>query len=112
MRQAEQGDYVNGAIRVLNGKYQDAILKLQPKEELIVGRDVTECHLVLEAPWVSRKHCTISYDFEKSAYAVMDNSENGTFVNGVSPLVKQKLHYLESGTIITIGEDGIVLQLM
>lgn len=112
MRQAEKGDYVNGAIRVLNGKYQDAILKLQPKEELIVGRDVTVCHLVLEAPWVSRKHCTISYDFEKSAYAVTDNSENGTFIDGANPLEKLKLHYLEPGTVITIGEEGVALQLM
>lgn len=103
---------MNGAVRVLSGKYQDAILKLQPKEELVVGRDVKECHLVLEAPWVSRKHCVISYDYEQQSYEVTDYSENGTFINDRERLVNQKVYQLSSGTIVTIGEEGIALQLL
>lgn len=112
MKSIGQGDYVNGAVRVLSGKYQDAILKLQPKEELIIGRDVKECHLVLEAPWVSRKHCVISYDFEQQSYIVTDCSENGTFIKGGERLEKEKSQCLNSGTIVTIGEERIALQLM
>lgn len=112
MMDAKQGDYVNGAVRVLSGKYQDAILRIQPKEELVIGRDVKECHLVLEAPWVSRKHCVISYDFEQQLYIVTDYSENGTFIKGGERLERKKSQRLPSGTVVTIGEERIELQLM
>lgn len=112
MSYTQQREYVNGAVRVLNGKYQDAILKLQPKENLIIGRDVRECHLVLEAPWVSRKHCMISYDHEQQMYVVTDYSENGTFVDKGERLTPQSPQHLVSGNVIFIGEDGIALQLM
>lgn len=110
--QTEKRDYINGAVRVLNGKYQDAILKLQPKEELVIGRDVKECHLVLEAPWVSRKHCVISYDYLHQTYVITDYSENGTFTKEGERLLKDTPKNLMSGDIVMIGEDGITLQLL
>ncbi len=109
--QSGQGDYISAAVRVLNGKYRDALLKIAPKEKLIIGRDVKECHFVLEAPWVSRKHCVISYDYEQKIYEVIDYSENGTFVGVGERLIKEQPKRLESGVILTIGEDGVSLQL-
>lgn len=107
-----QNNYVNAAVRVLDGKYKDAILKLKPDETLIIGRDVKVCHLVLEAPWVSRKHCEIVYDYDRKMYAVTDYSENGTFLENGKPLQRNELQYLESGVILKIGENGNSMQLM
>lgn len=112
MKKEAGGNYINGAVRILSGQYQDTILKLQPGEKLVVGRDVNTCHLVLEAPWISRYHCTISFDFEKKEYIVVDYSGNGTFIKDGKRLIKEIPQCFESGTVITIGENGIALQLM
>ena len=110
--QAEECNYVSAAVRILNGKYKDAILKIAPGEKLVIGRDVNECHLVLEAPWVSRKHCVISYNYEQRTYEVVDYSENGIFIQGERRLEKQVVESLSSGTVITIGEEGVAMQLL
>lgn len=107
-----QGDYIAGGVRILDGKYKDAILKLKSEEKLVIGRDAKVSHLVLEAPWVSRKHCEIIYDNQERTYYVTDYSENGTFIKSGNRLEREEAHCLASGTIITIGEEGISMQLM
>lgn len=102
----------NGAVRILNGQYRDTVIPLQAGEKLVVGRDVNKCHLVLEAPWISRLHCTVSFDTEKHEYMVADYSENGTFIKDGNRLPREILKNIEPGTVISIGEGGIDLQLV
>eukprot|EP00929_Paragymnodinium_shiwhaense_P107318 TRINITY_DN73409_c0_g1_i1.p1 TRINITY_DN73409_c0_g1~~TRINITY_DN73409_c0_g1_i1.p1 ORF type:complete len:629 (+),score=194.12 TRINITY_DN73409_c0_g1_i1:79-1887(+) len=51
--------------------------------KLRIGTQAGECQCVVEGvPGISRKHCTITLDVEKSACYVQDLSTNGTFLNG------------------------------
>ncbi|MBR1866419.1 MAG: FHA domain-containing protein [Lachnospiraceae bacterium] len=104
--------YLTGAVHVLNGTYKDAVLVLQPGEELVIGRDVNVCQLILEAPWVSRRHCIIAYNRETGFYDVTDVSENGTFAMDAERLPKGERTQLESGTVLVIGTDGIRILLL
>lgn len=108
----ENPSYMYGAVRIQNGKYKDQILVLQKKEILWIGRDTSCCNLILEAPWISRKHCGISYDEQKGKYIVVDCSENGTFIEDGTQLTKGKENLLARDTIIMVGEQGIKLHLL
>lgn len=104
--------YLNGALRILNGKYKDAVIVLQAKEEFVIGRDVKQCNFILEAPWVSRVHCTISYDQNEQQYIVTDHSENGTFVQNGERLPRKIAQNVSVGSVIEIGEGRIQLQML
>lgn len=112
MKTEKYDRYENGAIRFLNGKYKDMVIVLQPFEELLIGRDVKKCNIILEAPWVSRVHCIISYDKETSQYQVVDCSENGTFFKNANRLLKRKKQRVVKGTIIEIGKGRIQVQML
>lgn len=112
MKNEQQGNYLNGAVLILNGRYQDAIIPLKPGESLVVGRDGNECQLVLEAPWISRRHVSILFDAASNKYVVVDSSENGTFIKDGERLQKGIECVLNPGTVLTIGEDGVLLKLV
>lgn len=103
---------LTGSVRVMNGMLQDAIIPMEDKKELVVGRDVNVCNLVFEAPWISRCHCRIVYSKEEQVYRVTDLSENGTFTEDKGRLIKNEETILVLGTKLSLGEDGIVLQLV
>lgn len=104
--------YAYGAIRIRNGKYQDQILVLQRGEVLQVGRDTGSCNLVLEAPWVSKVHCSICYDAHFGQYMVTDHSTNGTYLQDGTRLKVDQETDIIPGSVIRIGEHGIGLQLL
>ncbi|MGN0153911.1 MAG: FHA domain-containing protein [Lachnospiraceae bacterium] len=108
----ENQPYMYGAVRIQNGKYKDQILILQKKEILWVGREPGCCNLILEAPWISRKHCGISYDERKGKYIVVDCSENGTYMEDGTRLTKGKDNILAKNVVIMVGEQGIRLHLL
>lgn len=108
----EEQPYMYGAVRIQNGKYKDQILILQKKEILWVGRDPGCCNLILEAPWISRKHCSISYDELRKKYIVVDYSENGVYMKDGERLPKGKKKVLGADVVLIIGEQGIRLHLL
>ncbi len=107
-----EGKNLYGAIRIQNGKYEDQLLVLQKDEILKIGRDMNQCNLVLEAPWISKEHCSIAYDADKQCYRVTDYSINGTFLENGTRLEKDQPMELTPGSVVRIGEDGIGLQLL
>ena len=107
-----EGKNTYGAIRIQNGKYEDQLLVLQKGEILMIGRDINQCNLVLEAPWISKVHCSITYDVTRQCYLVTDYSINGTFLEDGARLPKDQIIELAPGSIVRIGEDGIGLQLL
>ena len=106
------GKNTYGAIRIQNGKYEDQLLVLQKGEILMIGRDINQCNLVLEAPWISKEHCSITFDETQGHYMVTDYSINGTFLEDGARLAKDQATELMPGSIVRIGEDGIGLQLL
>lgn len=107
----QQEQKLKGAIRILNGKYKDALLFMQDCNPLLIGRDLDQCNLILEAPWVSRLHCVVKYDFKAGCYYIQDVSENGTWLDE-SRMQKQEWESVTSSAVLWIGEDGTQMQLL
>ncbi len=108
----KENEYVGGFVKILSGKYANALIELCKDESLVIGRDPNASNLVLSASWISRKHCTVSYNWEKTQYQVTDYSNNGTYLSSGERLQAEKIYELSPGTVITIGVSGIDILLM
>ena len=62
----------------IGGIYAGAVI-LTDNVPIVIGRDPRLCNLILNGKRVSRKHCSIWYDFNKGMYAITDYSLNGVF---------------------------------
>ncbi len=76
-------DMFAGAIIGVTGDYAGAIFRIDPDEEITIGRDPKTSQIVIDehCDLVSRKHCTIKGNAHSAYYTVTDFSTNGTFVN-------------------------------
>lgn len=82
---------------VIEGEYKGAYIPLD--KEVVLGRS-TSCNLVFDEslPEVSRRHCSIRYDYAKDAYILTDlNSSYGTFLEDGSML---------KGTAVLLPENA------
>ncbi len=75
------------------------------QSEFVIGRDVTQCQLVLRNDAVSRRHARLVFDAQHNVILTDLSSANGTFVNGQ---LLTKPHALTPDDLIFIG--GIVLR--
>lgn len=50
-------------------------------EKLRIGKDPA-CHLIIENPNISRKHCSLTLEADRGKVHLQDFSTNGTFING------------------------------
>lgn len=83
---------------MIEGPLEGAVIPLA-KQEISIGRDSSN-HIWLDAPSVSRRHCSILRDEE--GYSLRDlGSLNNTYVNG-SPVNE---HPLQSGDRIRVGDS-------
>lgn len=89
----------------ISGVFKGASIPLQRGEELVIGRDASQCSLIIEATPVSRKHCTISYDHLTGQYRVTDYSSNGTYINSTRRIMRNQPALVKSGEVISIGND-------
>jgi len=62
----------------IGGVYAGAAI-LADKTPIVIGRDPRLCNLILSGKRISRKHCSIWYDFNKGMYVITDYSMNGVF---------------------------------
>jgi pSer/pThr/pTyr-binding forkhead associated (FHA) protein len=76
----EEEKTVYGRLVVIDGLEDKEILLDQ--EEFIIGRRAeSDCHYVIDQPFVSPRHCMIIS--HEGSYAIRDlNTKNGTFING------------------------------
>lgn len=63
----------------------------------LIGREPT-CQLQLDHPWVSRRHCSLSFDKQDWVLTHLGQSSK-TFVNGQA--VSE--HYLANGDVLGVG---------
>ena len=108
----KSGDIFVGSIMGLIGDYEGAIFRIDPDEEITIGRDPKTSHIVIDecCDLVSRTHCTIKGDLQSGAYTVTDYSTNGTFANG-ERLPKGVTVAVGRGTIISIGNKDNTFKL-
>lgn len=71
---------------------------------VIIGRDATQCHIVLEQAVVSKRHAAFETDEQRRVTVVDLNSKQGTFVNG-EPVTRRELR---DGDRVGFGLGGVV----
>ncbi|HEX7955696.1 MAG TPA: FHA domain-containing protein, partial [Pyrinomonadaceae bacterium] len=92
------GPYLKGLVGSLNGR------KLALEGRQVLGRDATQCQLVLEQAVVSRRHAEFEVDTNGRVTVTDLGSRQGTFVNGE----RVERRDLSDGDRVGFGPDGIV----
>ena len=94
----------NPALEGVSGDYAGAVIRLNPGEKLLIGRDAASCNLVLSSlkKDISRKHLSVEYDAFTGNFKVVDMSSNGTFVNG-QQMVKDQEMIFPADTVLSLG---------
>lgn len=95
-----QGGFLVGR----KGEYQGATIPVEG--ELVIGRDETNCQVVIKRPDISRKHCTVRYNPGNGTYTVTDCSSNGVFGQDGNPFPKNAPVTCSPGTILIIAKSG------
>ena len=100
-----------GAIIGSKGELASKIIRFQPDERLQIGRDDSQCDVVLLDSRISRVHLEMIFDTKDRKYKVTDHSSNGTIVDGKYKLVKHKETVISSGSKLWLGssENEIIL---
>ena len=83
-------EQLQGKIIGISGTFAGASIELNAGESIIIGRDPSQCHLVLASSKVSRKHCSINRDISGVFVGITCYSPNGIS--------------LESGKFIQAGQ--------
>ena len=94
-----QAGYLIGS----KGEYQGASIPIEG--ELLIGRDETNCQVVIKRPDISRKHCMIRYSGNGS-YTVTDCSSNGVYDKEGNAFPKNVPVACGSGTVLVIAKSG------
>ena len=89
----------------ISGEFANASFPINPNETVVIGRDSAVSNIVIVAPKVSRKHCTISFDSAKNMFIVVDCSTNGTYTENGTRLMANMNNPLPSGTVISLGSN-------
>lgn len=100
-----------GALVCIRGTYIGNIVRMVPEQLIVVGRDGNSVDMIVNLPLVSRRHCTIIYHEQDDRYEVVDQSTNGTFVDGTMRLVKGDTYLLKAGMTISFGDTNTVYKL-
>ncbi len=102
----KSGDAFIGSIMGVSGAYADAIFRIDPNENITIGRDPKTSQIVFDDAYelVSRTHCTVRGDTQSGFYCITDYSRNGTYVNG-ERLPKSVTVQVPKGSILSIGNE-------
>ncbi len=85
-------------------KCHDKVITIQPNETpFILGRDPSQCDLVIQGVGISRKHCHISY--RRGKYVLVDHSTNGCYLlsDGKTIYLRREDHSLLGKMILSLG---------
>ena len=89
----------------VSGEFMNASFPLNRGETVIIGRDAGSANVVIVAPKVSRKHCTIRFDEARNSFIVVDCSTNGTYRENGNRLMANMENPLPPGSVISLGSD-------
>lgn len=98
-----------GAIIGIKGYLLGKIIRIRPDQRVLLGRDASQCDILLMGDMVSRVHCSICFDGKKGKYIVNDLSTNGILVDQKYMLKKRQNIELQPGSQLFIGsEDNVI----
>lgn len=97
-----------GILRFIKGNLSGNEVDIHSQQEIIIGRSVQYCQIILTEQDISRKHCSIKYEYQgsTSAYYVTDYSTFGIIVNDSQKLEKGVTQKLPRGTKLTLGQGS------
>lgn len=100
-----------GKITVTRGEFKGAEIEVTNREEVILGRDPSVCHLVFTNGKISRKHCGVRYNPDSNTYFVKNYSLNGTTFASGQPVSSDVFVEVMPGSRIQMaeGREEIVL---
>ncbi|MGF0032101.1 FHA domain-containing protein [Bariatricus sp. SGI.154] len=107
----EEPEGRSGIIAILEGIYKGETLPMEDMQALVVGRDASQCNLVIEGEKVSRKHCSITYCARTGGYLLCDYSSNGTYYRNGQRLPKHMNIELTKGTEVYLGDKRNILRM-
>ncbi len=96
-----------GKITGIKGMYAGYEFPLRSGETLFIGKNPQECQIVIDqsvGSYVSRKHCSISYNNQRGNYTVIDYSTNGVFLDTGDRIQNNTPVALDSQTNIYLGD--------
>ena len=111
---ASMGNSGQGGVIVgIRGKYKDANFKIKKNETIVLGRDPMSCNVVFseDDEKISRKHCTIQYNYSNNTYIVQDYSKNGVFNHSGDKIENGKNNILPRGSVIYLGNRDNMFRL-
>ena len=94
------------------GEYAGTEITVRDGEEIILGRDGSQSHLILLNKKISRKHCGIIFQGISDNYVVTDYSSTGVYFADGSRFPKGEPVICERGTLLSLssGENQFILQ--
>lgn len=100
-----------GKVTVTRGEFKGAEIEVTNREEVILGRDPSVCHLVFTNGKISRKHCGVRYNPDSNTYFVKNYSLNGTTFASGQPVSSDVFVEVMPGSRIQMaeGREEIVL---
>ena len=97
-----------GTLRFTKGNFSGNEVDIRSQQEIMIGRSSQYCQIILTEQDISRKHCSIKYEYQgsTSAYYVTDYSTFGVIVNDSQKLEKGVTQRLPKGTKLTLGQGS------
>lgn len=97
-----------GTLRFIKGNFSGNEVDIRSQQEIMIGRSSQYCQIILTEQDISRKHCSIKYEYQgsTSAYYVTDYSTFGVIVNDSQKLEKGVTQRLPKGTKLTLGQGS------
>ena len=103
-------DLKEGILIGVTGAYAQARIPVGNGETIVIGRDPSECSIILDEAETSRKHCSVKYNAKEQAYYVVDYSTNGVFDKNGKRLKGLLTYLMHVGDEIRIGSSGEVFR--
>lgn len=100
-----------GSLQIFCGLFAGAEIEMKHMQTIIIGRDASQCNLIIEDDAVSQKHCTVTYNAVNDMYLLMDISGNGTYLADGQRIPRNFAVELQTGTEFYVGEEKNRFQL-
>lgn len=112
IRQLMLNDNENGILTCVEGFYAGYIVKLEPNQPFMIGRDGNVSDIIIQLPLVSRLHCKLVYHDYNGEYEVTDYSTNGTFIHDDIRLIPKQSYTLEPDSTICFGDRTNIFKVL
>ena len=105
----ENMNVFSGSVTCISGEYTGATFDIEPGQALNFGKDPSFSNIIFSSTskYVSRRHCTVTFDINKNKYIIVDYSSNGTFIEGGVKLPKSEKVYIQRGAQIFLGNKSV-----